>query len=151
MERLKLMYTNYSYDQSTQEMVGKLNWNEYETTLRNITNETLRKESLELEKLEYSALVAEKEWKEALAQYVAKCAELQNSIKEYKNKREVFLIKYEADKKAYEQVCELFDQNKTTAAEVLRITHLVEMDAIELVIYNMRSHILYNEIEMIQM
>ena len=151
MERLKLMYTNYSYDQSTQEMVGKLNWNEYETTLRNITNETLRKESLELEKLEYSALVAEKEWKEALAQYMAKCAELQNSIKEYKNKREVFLIKYEADKKAYEQVCELFDQNKATAADVVKISHLVEMDAVELVIYNMRSHILYNEIEMIQM
>ena len=151
MERLKLMYTDYSYDSATQSVTGKVNWNEYETTLRNITNETLRKESLELEKLEYSALVAEKEWKEALAQYVAKCAELQESIKDYRNKREVFMIKYEADKKAYEQVCNLFDQNKATAADVVKISHLVEMDAIELVIYNMRSHILYNEIEMIQM
>ena len=151
MERLKLMYTNYSYDQTTQEITGKLNWNEYETMLRNLTNETLRKESLELEKLEYSALVAEKEWKEALAQYNAKCAELQNSIKEYKNTREVFLIKYEADKKAYNQACELFDQQKATAADVVKYSHLVEMDAIELVIYNMRSHILHNEIEMIQM
>jgi len=150
-ERLKLLYTNYSYDKQTQEVTGRLNWNEYETTLRNLTNETLRKESLELEKLQYDASVAHKEWLEALAQYRTKCNEMNEAIREYKNKREVFLIKYEADKKAYDQAASLFDQGKSSVAEMLKMEHLVEMDAIELVIFNMQSHILYNNIQMLQM
>jgi len=74
-----------------------------------------------------------------------------NSIKDYKNKKEVFQIKYEADKKALEQVSELFDQRKATAAEVVKITDMVETDKIEIIIFNIRSHIISNEIEILQM
>ena len=146
MERLKLLYTKTV-------VPGKssVDWDEYENTLRNLTNETLRKESLELEKLEYDALVAEKEWKTAYSEYLAKGNQLMNSIKDYKNKKEVFQIKYEADKKALEQVSELFDQRKATAAEVVKITDMVETDKIEIIIFNIRSHIISNEIEILQM
>ena len=146
MERLKLLYTKTV-------VPGKssVDWDEYENTLRNLTNETLRKESLELEKLEYDALVAEKEWKTAYSEYLTKGNQLMNSIKDYKNKKEVFQIKYEADKKALEQVSELFDQRKATAAEVVKITDMVETDKIEIIIFNIRSHIISNEIEILQM
>ena len=33
----------------------------------------------------------------------------------------------------------------------MRIEHLVEMDQLEMLIYNMQSHILFNNIEMLQM
>ncbi len=151
LDRLKLLYTNYSYDKHTQEMTGSVNWTEYEKTVRSITNDTLRKESLELEKLQYEASAAEMAWREARNEYMAKCSELQDSIREYKNKKEVFLIKYEADKKALAQAGELLDQGKTTVADYMRIEHLVEMDQLELLIYKMQSHILFNNIEMLTM
>lgn len=151
LDRLKLLYTNYSYDKHTQEMTGSVNWTEYEKTVRSITNDTLRKESLELEKLQYEASAAEMAWREARNEYMAKCSELQDFIREYKNKKEVFLIKYEADKKALAQAGELLDQGKTTVADYMRIEHLVEMDQLELLIYKMQSHILFNNIEMLTM
>ena len=149
-ERLKLLYTRYAYD-AKGNLVGNMNWDGYETTLRNITNETLRKEALELEKLEYSAAAAELEWYNALVQYYSKCNELIEKVKEFKNSKELFMIKYEADKKAFGQVSELFDNGKSTVAEVLKYTSLVEADEAELLIYKIRSHILANEIEMLQM
>ena len=151
MDRLKLLYTNYSYDITTQAMTSNVNWTEYEKTVRSITNDTLRKESLELEKLQYEASAAEAAWREARNEYTSKCSELQESIRQFKNKKEVFLIKYEADKKALAQASELFDQGKSTVADYMRIEHLVEMDQLELLIYNMQSHILFNNIEMLQM
>ena len=151
LDRLKLLYTNYSYDKTTQEMTGKVNWTEYEKTVRSITNDSLRKESLELEKLEFEATEAEMAWREARNGYLAKCSELQESIRQFKNKKELFLIKYEADKKALAQATELFDQGKSTVADYMRIEHLVEMDQLEMLIYNMQSHILFNNIEMLQM
>lgn len=146
IERLRLLYTRYDDKGKT-----SFNKDDYENTLRSITNDTLRKESLELEKLEYDALVAEKEWKTAYNEYLSKGNQLMNSIKDYKNKKEIFQIKYEADKKALEQVMEMFDQQKATAAEVVKITDLVETDKIEIIIFNLRSHIIFNEIEMLQM
>ena len=151
LDRLKLLYTNYSYDKTTQVMTSSVNWTEYEKTVRNITNDTLRKDSLELEKLQYDAAAAEIAWNEARNEYLAKCSELQDSIRQYKNKKEVFMIKYQADIKALAQAAELFDQGKSTVADYMRIEHLVEMDQLELMIYNLQSHILFNNIEMLQM
>lgn len=151
LDRLKLLYTNYSYDKTTQAMTSSVNWTEYEKTVRNITNDTLRKDSLELEKLQYDAAAAEIAWNEARTEYLAKCSELQDSIRQYKNKKEVFMIKYEADKKALAQAAELFDQGKSTVEDYMRIEHLVEMDQLEMMIYNLQSHILFNNIEMLQM
>ena len=140
LEKLKEQYTRN----------GKFDVEAYERTLRDLRNSTLKKEVLELEQLENAMARAELEWEAAVNEYNQKANELVSEIKEFKNSLEVQAIKNESDLKAYKQYEDLFNQGKATPADLINALLAVELDKIDEIIANVRSHILYNKILIIR-
>lgn len=140
LEKLKEQYTKN----------GKFDVDAYERTLRDLRNSTLKKEVLELEQLENSMANAELQWEAAVNEYNQKASELVAEIKEYKNSLEIQKIKSDSNLKAYKQYEELFEQGKATPADMLNALLAVELDKIDEIISNVKSHILYNKILMIR-
>ena len=134
MEKLKLQYTDKE---------GKFNSAEYERMLRELNNESLKKESLELEQLESAMLNAKKEWQKELAQYNTKANELKDEIKEFKNSYDILKIKAEANEKALKQT-------EASTEEYLAALIAANSTRYDLTLANIKSHILYNRIQMIE-
>ena len=128
MERLRMQYPDK---------------NEYERVLRELNNESLRKESLEIEKLESEMLSAEKDWQKELAQYITKANELKEEIREFKNNYEVLTIKAEANEKALKQT----DKSSEEYLSALAATYSTKYD---LTLANIKSHILFNKVQIIE-
>ena len=129
---------------------GKFDADAYERTLRDLRNATLKKEALELEQLENAMARAEQEWEASVNEYNQKANELVAEIKEFKNSLEIQKIKKDSNLKAYQQYEELFDQGKATSTDLINAGLAVELDEINEIISNVRSHILYNKILMIR-
>ena len=140
MEKLRQQYTKND----------KFDADAYERALRDLRNSTLKKEALELEQLENAMARAEQEWEAAVNEYNKKANELVAEIKEFKNSLEIQKIKQDSNLKAYRQYEELFDQGKATSVDLINAGLAVELDEINEIISNVRSHILYNKILIIR-
>ena len=142
MEKLRNQYT--VYDRTTNSY--KFNQDAYESTLRGIYNETLRRESLEIEQLEAAMVSARIEWESALTDYSRQSTALQREIKDFTNAEEILKIRTEGNKKIRQQTEKLLDEGKATTDEFTKAVLAEEADNLDLVISNIRSHILYNRI-----
>ena len=142
MEKLRNQYT--VYDRATNSY--KFNQDAYENTLRGIYDETIRKESLEIEQLETALVSARIEWESSLTDYTRQSSTLQREIKDFKNAEEILTIRTEGNKKIRQQTEKLLDEGKTTLDEYTKTVLAEEADKLDLVISNIRSHILYNRI-----
>ena len=60
------------------------------------------------------------------------------------------MIKYEGDIKLDERMKELYDEGKVSEDDYLEAEAARSISDTDLIIYNLRSHILYNEIQMLQ-
>ena len=129
---------------------GKFDADAYERTLRDLRNSTLKKEALELEQLETAMSRAEMEWEAAVNDYNQKANELVTEIKDFNNSLKIQKIKQESNLKAYNQYLELANQGKASSADILNAHLAVEIDEIDAIVTNVRSHILYNKILMIR-
>ena len=138
--RLKALYTTGT----------TFNRDAYESVLRDLSNNALKKEILEIEKLEASLNAAISDWNNALGSYNNRCNELIQEIKNLKNEFELFMIKYEGDIKLDERMKELYDEGKVSEDDYLEAEAARSISDTDLIIYNIRSHILYNEIQMLQ-
>ena len=140
LEKLREQYTKN----------GKFDADAYERTLREIRNSTLKKEALELEQLETAMSRAELDWEAAVNEYNQKANQLVAEIKEFNNSLKIQKIRQESNLKAYNQYVELANQGKATSADLLNAYLAVELDDIDAIISNVRSHILYNKILIIR-
>ena len=138
--RLKALYTTGT----------TFNRDAYESVLRDLSNNALKKEILEIEKLEASLNAAISDWNNALGSYNSRCNELIQEIKNLNNEIELFMIKYEGDIKLDERMKELYDEGKVSEDDYLEAEAARSISETDLIIYNLRSHILYNEIQMLQ-
>jgi len=141
MERLKLQYTDKD---------GKLNSSEYERMLRELNNESLKKESLELEKLEASMLSAKKELEDEIAQYNKKATELKDEIKEFKNSYEILKIKTEANEKVLNQIEILKNEGKASMEDYYTALAAANSGRYDMTIASIKSHIIFNRIQIIE-
>lgn len=138
--RLKALYTSGT----------TFNRDAYETVLRDLSNNALRKEILEIEKLQDSLDEAIRQWNDAKSAYNSRCNELIQQIRDFNNEYEIFLVKYEGDIKLTEKMRQLLDEGKVSEAEYLEADTGRTQSFVDLLIYNVRSHILYDEIQMLQ-
>lgn len=122
---------------------------EFQKALKDLSDNALRKEVLELEQLDYAATQAQKEWVAAYMEYLAKCSELLDAITEYNREVELLKVKAEGDRKVLSQTEALFDQGKATTDEYLEAMSEVDKDEIEDLILRINSLILYNRIVML--
>jgi len=142
MEKLRSQYT--TYDRATNSY--KFNQDAYESTLRGIYDETVRRESLEIEQLEAAMVSARIEWESALTDYSRLSSALQREIKDFTNAEEILKIRTEGNKKIRQQTEKLLNEGKASADEYTKAVLAEEADILDLVISNIRSHILYNRI-----
>ena len=77
-------------------------------------------------------------------------AQVEKEIKNLNNEFELFMIKYEGDIKLDERMKELYDEGKVSEDDYLEAETARSISDTDLIIYNIRSHILYNEIQMLQ-
>ena len=119
---------------------------EFQKALKDLSDNALRKEVLELEQLDYAATQAQKEWVSAYMEYLAKCSELLDAITEHNREVELLKVKAEGDRKVLSQTEALFDQGKATTDEYLEAMSEVDKDEIEDLILRINSLILYNRI-----
>jgi len=147
LEFLRRQYTTYDSKSNTYVFDDE----SYERTLNEAKNATLKREVLELEQTERSMLSAKREYERALQDYNRSANELVREIKDYKNRVDVQKIKSESNKKVYKQYEELFAAGKATTEELSKAIFDVEADRVEELILNIRSRILYNKIQIIQM
>ncbi len=146
MEKLRNQYM--VYDRATNSY--KVNQDAYESTLRGIYNETLRRESLEIEQLETAMITARIEWESSLAEYARQSSALQREIKEFTNAEEILKIRTEGNKKIRQQTEKLLDEGKATTDEFAKAVLAEDADKLDLVISNIRSRILYNRIQILE-
>ena len=106
----------------------------------------LRRESLEIEQLEAAMVSARIEWESALTDYSRQSTALQREIKDFTNAEEILKIRTEGNKKIRQQTEKLLDEGKATTDEFTKAVLAEEADNLDLVISNIRSHILYNRI-----
>lgn len=147
LEFLRRQYTTYDSKSNTYVFDDE----SYERTLNEAKNATLKREVLELEQTERSMLSAKREYERALQDYNRSANELVREIKDYKNRVDVQKIKSESNKKVFKQYEELFAAGKATTEELSKAIFDVEADRVEELILNIRSRILYNKIQIIQM
>ena len=134
--RLRAMYSDNNYM--------------YETVLRDLSNNQIRKELLEIDKLEDSLVAAYAEWDSALSEYRKKFAELSNKIRDYKNELELLKITYEGEMKIHDGNTAKLEKGEMTFDDFLIADIKPTEAALDLLIKQIEGLILYNEIQMLQ-
>ncbi len=138
--RLKSLYTTGT----------TFNREAYEKVLRDLSNNALQKEIIEIGRLETSLADASAVYNEALAAYNAKVDELKKEIRDFNNDYELFLIQYDGQTRLSQRMRELYEEGKITIDEYLEADTARTESEIGLLIRNINSHILYNRIRMLQ-
>ena len=90
------------------------------------------------------------EWESSLAEYARQSSALQREIKEFTNAEEILKIRTEGNKKIRQQTEKLLDEGKATTDEFEKAVLAEDADKLDLVISNIRSHILYNRIQILE-
>ena len=142
MEKLRNQYM--VYDRASDSY--KFNQDAYESTLRGIYNETIKRESLEIEQLEAAMVSARIEWESSLTDYSRRSSALQREVKDFRNAEEILKIRTEGNKRIRQQTEKLRNEGKATTEEYIKAVIAEEADKLDVVISNIRSHILYNRI-----
>ena len=122
---------------------------EFQKALKDLSNNALRKEVLELEQLDYAATQAQKEWVASYIEYLSKCSDLQETITAHNREVELLKVKFDGDRKVLAQTEILFDQGKATTDEYVAALAEVDKDEIEELILRINGLILYNRIQML--
>jgi len=138
--RLKALYTTDNV----------LNREAYEKVLRDISNNAIKAEILEINRLEDELAAATREWNEALTRYNVLVNEFKTEIRNFNNEYELALIKYEGEKRISDKVYEMVLAGEMSAADFLEADTARTEATIDLMIRNINSHIIYNRIQMLQ-
>ena len=138
--RLKALYTTDDV----------LNRDAYEKVLRDISNNAMKAEILEIERLEDALADATREWSEALTRYNVLVNEFKTEIRNFNNEYELFMIQYEGEKKVSEKLYEMVLAGEVSAADYLEADTARTESDIGQTIRNINSHIIYNGIAMLQ-
>ena len=138
--RLKALYTTDNV----------LNREAYEKVLRDISNNAIKAEILEINRLEDALADATREWSEALTRYNVLVNEFKTEIRNFNNEYELFMIQYEGEKKVSEKLYEMVLAGEVSAADYLEADTARTESDLGLTIRNINSHIIYNGIAMLQ-
>jgi len=139
-ERLKALYTTG----------GTFNREAYENVIRDLSINAQEREIIEIEKLEGDLDDAIQVWMEALNTYTGKCNDLIQRIREFNNNYELFMIQYEGAVKLADRMNQLLEEDKVSPEEAIEANTEKTLMDIDLIVLNIKSHILYNEIQMLQ-
>lgn len=138
--RLKALYTTDNV----------LNRDAYDKVLRDISNNAIKAEILEIERLEDALAEATREWSDALTRYNVLVNEFKTEIRNFNNEYELARIQYEGDDRYSERMYELYKEGQISNADFLEADTARTKSYIDMLIRNINSHIIYNGIQMLQ-